>query len=216
MRRSGILQLNLGPPGVLACVLAMAACSSGVGPGKGGGGGAAGEGGGIANPPQAGLKVNIRGADPSLTPPGTKCVVGGHSVFVGSPPPDAIKPGARVVDGEDGASISCTMRNNGGIFSIQGDISHKGVSFDITADVAPGGTGTGQIVHRNPILLEYVKNPDATPCTVSVEDPPLQVSDGKIWAKFACPGLVPEQQPTVHPTLFCEGEGFFVFDNCEQ
>ncbi|HMR09514.1 MAG TPA: hypothetical protein PKA88_27230 [Polyangiaceae bacterium] len=166
----------------------------------------------VPPPPQGGVNVNIRSAPSSVTPPNKKCTVGGHSAFVGSPPPDATKPGSRVVDGESGASVSCSVRKSGGVFKINGNATHKGVSFSVTGEVAPEGTGTATILHRNPTVLETVKNEDAMPCTVSVADAPLQVATGRVWAKFSCPALIAAQQPT----LFCEGEGFFVFENCDE
>ena len=166
----------------------------------------------VPPPPQGGVNISVRSAPSSVTPAGKKCTVGGHQAFIGSPPPDASKPGSRVVDGEGGASVSCNVRKSADGFSINGNANHKGVSFSVTGSVMPAGTGTVTILHRNPTVLETVKSDQATPCTISVEDAPLQVASGRIWAKFSCPALTANQQPT----LFCEGEGFFVFENCEE
>lgn len=163
-------------------------------------------------PPQGGANVSVHSAPSTVTPAGKKCPVSGHSAFVGSPPPDATKAGSRVVDGENGATVSCAVRKSGDVFKVSGSATHKGVSLSVTGEVALGGTGTAKIIHRNPTLLETIQSTDDAPCTISVADAPLQVATGRVWAHFSCPGMIANAQPV----LFCETEGYFVFENCDE
>ncbi len=167
----------------------------------------------VPPPYQAGVNIRIQSAPSSVTPAGKSCKYTPHSAFVGSPPPSANTAGKRVIAGEDGAKVKCSVRKSGDVFKLTGTASHKAVSFAVTGEVTPGGTGTGLIQHRNNTTLATLESPADQPCTIEVAPEPLQAASGRIWARFSCPALTVRNEPAV----FCQtDEGYFVFENCDE
>lgn len=167
----------------------------------------------VPPPSQGGLTIHIRSAPAGATPDGKSCQFNPHYAYIGSPPPGAGAPGSRVVDEESGASVKCAVRKSGDVFKVSASMSHKGVAFTVNGQLSPGGSGTATILHRNPTMLDTLQNPVETPCIIAVDVEPLQVATGRIWARFSCPGLISQKQPST----YCEAdEGWFVLENCDE
>jgi hypothetical protein len=131
------------------------------------------------------------------------------SVFEG---PTATDPGVRVIDGEDGSKISCTVKEGSGTFSVSGSIQYASTSFTLLGGSVPeGGMGTANISVYAPEIGTSISSPSGSPCTLRV--PPgtnFQVKSGSIWAEFACPSL------ETTPSTACSANGIVVFENCRE
>ncbi len=172
----------------------------------------------VAPPSQGGMYIEINAAPLTETPAGRKCTIAGHSAQIGNPPPNASSPGKRVIDGENGASVSCKVSKSGDVFKFQAKATHKKVSFFASGEVTPGGTGTARITEYDPPGTTgsglTLGSPADTPCEVSVEAP-FEVAKGRIWGYFHCPAFVDISQPDAQ--LYCEAEnGWMVFENCDE
>jgi hypothetical protein len=198
---------------VLAALLTLvSSCSGNTEAGSGGSGGS---GGPIPPPAQGGLRMNFR---PSSLPTGA-CSIGTNivGIAVGGAYPryTSGNPGQRVIDGQDGAEVSCKVAGSSQ-FAVSATIRKEGASFSVAADVASGGMGTGQVTASHPLTTlrpfapaRSLNDPD---CEFRVDETPLEVSVGRIWAAFSCPVVRDEQDVNVA----CALDGEFVLENCDR
>lgn len=211
----------------VSCALALALVACGGSAGSGGsnpadGGGATGGGGGSGGtsgpPPQAGAFAHIQAAAPALTPPGKACSVQSHTATIGTAPSTTTK-GTPVVDGEAGV-VTCSVVG-AGTFAFSASMTYGGTSFSIThGSITAGGSGTATIQVCDPttgFCLGSPAEPDTQgfglPCNVFVDQDSLEVSEGRIWARFECPTL--ENEST--PNIWCASDaGVFVLENCDK
>jgi hypothetical protein len=141
------------------------------------------------------------------------------------PAVDGTEPGRRIEDGEEEASISCSV--SGGMpYLIEGRISgtqsHPSAQFqenvglvieDGWIDAAEAGGGGEAIItlHTGGI---YYSTPIDSVCTLSLEsmaeDNQFSVDQGRIYARFDCPELADP------PTTGCSASGAFVFERCDE
>ncbi|MEZ4222683.1 MAG: hypothetical protein R3B13_17205 [Polyangiaceae bacterium] len=194
----------------MACVLVCGACSGSESSDNPGDAGTADvQTDGTNKPPaQGGLSLSV---DASSSPPsGASCTIQAHTASIGQPPPDAANPGGRVVDGQDGASVTCAVRPSASGFDVTGIISRAGISFGIQGKVAADGTGTADVTYFDPASAITLKSPASTPCQLSAPQAST-VSAGRIWAGIQCPGLAGEATPA----LYCAGQGHLILENCD-
>lgn len=157
-------------------------------------------------PPPAQGSMSIHVASSSSPPAGTKCNIPGHNATIGDPPPGASSAGARVKDG-DGATVHCSVKGSG-TYSVSGAMRKGSVSFQLNGKVPSKGDGTASVSSFDPTSDTTMRSPQDKPCTIS----PIEIAGGRIWAHFDCPGFV---NPSA-PSTYCQADGFFVFENCDQ
>ena len=166
-------------------------------------------------PAQGAISLSIR--KPSKPSTGTTCPVPGKTYEVsGKAAPTTNKPGDSLIDGESGASISCSVHGNGpykfsGSFQGATNDTNKypiTVTFSDGVVAADKLTGTATVSVRAPDLADTFASKTSA-CTVNVIG--QQVKGGSIWARFSCDAIsAPPQQE-------CEvGSGsVIVFENCD-
>jgi hypothetical protein len=172
------------------------------------GGGAGGAG--ALRPAQGNLTLSVqKSADVS-----SNCPTPGKSYVVGAPKgPSSVSPGDRLIDGENGASIECSVLGSGPYtFSgtLRGTSSEADtVQVTITNGVidADGRNGSATISVLTPDLAGTFSSAEGG-CAVSVVN--QQIKPGSIWAMFSCPSI------TAAPSGQCAigATSTFVFENC--
>ncbi|HTA93057.1 MAG TPA: hypothetical protein VK745_25940 [Polyangiaceae bacterium] len=130
---------------------------------------------------------------------------------IGAPEaPTTTDPGASVVNGSNGSTISCSVSGQG-TFAFSGSLRGVTAQGDEIAiafsngSVGPDGTGSTDVNFYTPQLSTDFSS--ATPCSVTVED--QQVKPGAIWASFQC------AQVESPPSGLCGLQGVVVFENCD-
>lgn len=119
------------------------------------------------------------------------------------------------IDGEDQAKVSCSVKG-GGSFTFEGNLQLGNKSLSITnGTLGDNKQGTARISLRNsgmPGFSGSLSSPSAN-CVLDAAPAAgnnFQVKPGSIWGHFQCPSV--EQAPSD----YCQAEGFFVFENCDQ
>jgi hypothetical protein len=113
----------------------------------------------------------------------------------------------KVIDGEDRASLSCSVKSaGGGGFAFSGKIVLGNQALQIS-DGALGadGKGTARIFLKSVDLSAPLISP-AADCAITAHD----AQAGSMWAGFSCKSV---ESP---PSDYCKAEGFFVIENCSQ
>jgi hypothetical protein len=126
--------------------------------------------------------------------------------------PTATNPGQSVISGEQGSTISCSVKGGGGNFSFSGTLHASTPQGDLISVsfangvVGPDFTGTADVTVYTPQLSGTFQS--TMPCAITVKN--QQVKGGSIWATFSCPQI---QSP---PSGLCgiEGSSAIVFENC--
>ena len=139
-------------------------------------------------PAQGAITVNVR--LPSSTSGGSTCPDPGTAYTVGNPLTPAT---GTLVDGDNSAHISCSVKPGGAGFAFNGSLSATTTTGDpylITATFSGGsvdstGAGTTDFSLYTPKLSQTFTS--SAPCTVQVING--QVKGGSIWARFSCPSL---------------------------
>jgi hypothetical protein len=206
-----------------AFVLGLVACggsssSGSSNPDGGGGGGAVGGSGGSGPAAQAAAYVHIMAAEAAETPAGKSCSVETHNATIGNPPSTTTK-GLPVVDGEGGV-VTCSVTGSG-TFAFSASATYGSTSFAIMeGSITAGGSGTAIIQvcdATTTFCLQSPAQPDPEGfggrCNVFVDQDSLEVSAGRIWARFECPALANDSTPNV----WCAADsGVFVLENCDD
>jgi hypothetical protein len=113
----------------------------------------------------------------------------------------------KTIDGENGASVSCSVKSGGGGFTFSGKIELDGKALEISdGTLAANNMGMARAFVVN---AEHLSSPLISPmpnCSVTASD----VQAGSIWATFRCTSV---ESP---PSDYCRAEGTFVFENCSQ
>lgn len=161
-----------------------------------------------AAPPPAQGDLEIHVSPASSPPNGDTCTVDPHNAQIGDQAPSGTSPGSRVRDGNSGAVVQCSVKGSS-TFSVNAAIRKGAVSFQLLGKVPKTGDGTGSIISFDPTSDMTMSSPSGTPCTIS----PIQIAAGRIWAHFVCNGFVNPSAPT---NSYCQADGYFVFENCDQ
>ena len=129
--------------------------------------------------------------------------------------PSSSNPGNSVVDGDSGASVSCSVQGSGP-FTFSGSLTgntseHQKITVTLsngTVD-ANKSTGTVNVNVYTPDLLAAFSN-GSTPCTVTVNNKQLNAGKpGSIWLNFSCPTIA------YPPSSLCGIDtSTIVFQNC--
>jgi len=160
----------------------------------------------VAPPAQGAMGINVTTKPPS---PAGVCNIKAHNAQIGANPPTSSAPGDRVIDGQDGAAVRCSVSGSGA-FSISGSLSQGPTSFQISGSFN-GTTGTGTAAEYDPENGQFLSSkPDD--CTITVA-PPQEIASGRIWADFKCASFFNESVPS---TTQCAATGHFVFENCAE
>ncbi|MCC6214802.1 MAG: hypothetical protein IT376_08040 [Polyangiaceae bacterium] len=173
----------------------------------------------------------------SLTPPaGKSCASAGKTgqVQAGATPLTAASTrGVLVSDGDGGAKVRCSVARSGVVeeggknytkYSASGSVKKGSYSFYFSGEFIEGGsasdpqiagsvrgTGTGSVGFFTPDSLG-MESDEARPCTFDVID----VAGGKVWASFACDGLVKSDEPQVYCGVLENSGSVFAFADCES
>jgi hypothetical protein len=150
---------------------------------------------------------------PSPLPPGKACPTsaGFTSELPAGNGPTASNYPAHVVDGEDGAAVSCRVAGDS-TFEISGKVQLAGRALLIEDGVVSAdepGSASITVVDSERLATGL----RGTTCVLSVEaDAPsnLQIKPGSVWASFSCPSVESA------PSDYCQASGFFVLENCDQ
>jgi hypothetical protein len=121
--------------------------------------------------------------------------------------------GSQIVDGSGDSSVTCTVRQAGGGFTVTGSLTAAdSIQFSVSGgNLAPGSgsnafSGTGNISHYSPSSQTM----RGSGCTITVsQSQGAQIGPGKIWADFDCPTFTSSAAGSV-----CAAQGTFVFGNC--
>jgi len=176
----------------------------------------------VPPPAQGAFWASVKSVSP--TPAGKMCPSGASLTFdvptvdPASNPPQTLDADTYVVhkiDGEDQAEVSCSIKG-GGTFTLEGTLKLGNKSLSITSGtIGDNKKGTARITLRDsgsPGFSGALSAPSAN-CVIdaaSAAGNNFQVKAGSIWAHFQCPSI--EQAPSD----YCQAEGFFVLENCDQ
>jgi hypothetical protein len=148
---------------------------------------------------------------------GLTCMFGPHEGYVGgnaqSRLPDAYNFGTRLVDEENGTSISCKVSGSK-TFRISGSAQREGVMLTVRGEVPNAEYeeqqhGEGEVQVRTSGTVGQSLIPvEGSPCRLT----PVKVAAGRVWAEFNCPVTEASRQQNT----FCSTSGFFVFENCDR
>jgi len=126
--------------------------------------------------------------------------------------PSTVSPGDRLVDGQNGASIQCSVLGNGP-YTVSGTIraqTYQGdqVTFILTDGVinADKQTGTASVSVNTPQLASTFSGTDCTLVVVGAN-----VKPGALWATLACPSI---SSPSTAQTCGVGSFSTVVFENC--
>jgi hypothetical protein len=178
-------------------------------------------GGGVQIGPEAvpaqGSLTLVLGQSP-LADPGFTCPINA-TYAVGSPAPTEASLGVPLLDGENGASISCSVSGAGQSFAMMASLSTvvssssgKQVTVKLALD-APAVTATNPAPAQSSVFTSDLSDSitssssDANAgCTLHVLND--QLKPGAVWGTFSCPKL------TAQPSSECAASGTFVFEDC--
>ena len=117
---------------------------------------------------------------------------------------------ASVIDGEDGATVSCAVRKSGTGFLVSGSIQKGTATFYLGAvNVGEGmsNEGTVSVSGANTGGKSYGPE-DGTACSFHVID----AAEGRAWLSFECPHVVTGSSDAEQCSLY---NGYLIFENCE-
>jgi hypothetical protein len=112
----------------------------------------------------------------------------------------------RTIDGEDNASVSCTVKGSSS-FTFKGRIVLGGKALTVAnGTLGADKKGAAQITVTNSKDLSGSLISPSANCSIEA----YQVKAGSMWASFSCPSV---EAP---PSEYCTANGYFVLENCEQ
>jgi hypothetical protein len=151
------------------------------------------------------MGAQITAAPPNSTPAGKACSISPHTLSIGTPP-STTTLGVPVIDGQS-AEVTCSVSGTG-TFSFDATVEYGNVSLSISdGSITDGGTGSASIE-----LTDTEGALSSANCSVVVGEDDLEVAPGRIWARFECPGMGNDSQPS----LWCASEGIFILENCNK
>jgi len=146
----------------------------------------------------------------------SNCPTSGKTYVLGAPTgPSGVSAGDRLIDGENGSSIHCSVRGSGP-YTFDGTISGTS-SENATAKVtitngvisADGQQGTATISVFTPDLAGTFSSAEGG-CAVSVVN--QQIKHGSMWAMFSCPSVT---LPASGQACSLGAISAFVLENCD-
>jgi hypothetical protein len=166
----------------------------------------------VPRPAQGNLNLSVQQALVGAA----NCPVPGKTYVVGNPKgPTAAVPGDRLIDGQNGASIKCSV-HGGGPFTFSGTIKGLSSESDKVALTITNGTvnadkltGTATIAVNTPQLAGTFTSAEGG-CTISVVN--QNVKGGSIWATAKCESVT---EPTTAKTCAVGDTTTFILENCD-
>jgi hypothetical protein len=175
-------------------------------------GGAADVCGGAGNQPppaQGAFALSVKPLSPA--PPGKACPSTGFTseVPVGGGL-DADTYLERVVDGEDGASVTCAVQGDSS-FLVSANLRLGALALVVNGTIAADRRGEAEVTitdsqHLSGSLVGASCQLDAQQGVGTY----FQVKAGSLWAGFSCAAV------EAVPTSACAASGYFVIENCQQ
>jgi len=166
----------------------------------------------VPRPPQGNVTLSVqKPTTGSLT-----CPVPGKTYVVGNPKgPTTAAPGDRYIDGENGATIACSVKG-GGPFNFSATIKASSTESDkVTMTITSGvinadkKTGTATVGVFTPQLAGTFISPEGG-CAVSVVGD--NVKPGSLWATVSCPII---NYPSTGQACSVGSITTFVLENCD-
>ena len=182
-----------------------------------------GAGGGPVPPPaQGAFWATVKPVSPQ--PAGKACSAGARLTFdlpaldptsIPSQTLDADTYEHKLIDGEDMAEVKCSVKGASS-YILEGTIAQGVKSLAISSGtLGTDQKGTARITLRasgTPGFFGSLTAPSAN-CVIDAAPAVAvnyQVKPGSIWAHFSCASV--EQAPSD----YCQAEGYFVLENCDQ
>jgi hypothetical protein len=157
----------------------------------------------VAPPAQGAFYMNVTSGN-------GVCNRGPASFQLGEPRP-APQTLARLIDGQEGAGVSCAVSGDGS-FSFNGKVEKQPFSFYIGGSVS-GTSGTAAVNAYSPATLN-MSSPSSAPCTVSIKaEKGQEVASGRIWGEYSCPEFTDPSSPS---QTSCACSGYILFENCQE
>jgi hypothetical protein len=179
----------------------------------------------VPPPAQGAFWTNVKSVSPA--PAGKMCPSGTTLTFdvPAVPPPTVDKPQSetldadtykqKLVDGQESGEVSCAVKGSSS-FTVEGTIKFGNKSLAISSGtLGADKKGTARITLRDsgtPGFSGALSAPSAN-CAIDAAAATgnnFQVKAGSIWGHFSCPSV--EQAPSD----YCQADGYFVFENCDQ
>ncbi|AKT38444.1 hypothetical protein [Chondromyces crocatus] len=151
-----------------------------------------------------------------LDSPPAECQLNTHRAQVGSP--TATDPGEKISDGQNGASVECTVSGSGTYLvkgRIQQDLNILAVTVSsLSSSASRAAPAKGSVTFRSKELQAGSVNSDADePCDFWFPDErpdDQRVSGGKAWLVFSCPKM-----NHLQGSVCALGESYVLFENCD-
>ncbi|EYF01829.1 hypothetical protein [Chondromyces apiculatus] len=161
--------------------------------------------------PRGGFDVNW------VDSPVEECPIRSHRAQVGSP--TATDPGTKLVDGEEGAEIECSVTGAGpfkvSASAVQGANILRLNIPSISPSASQAAPASGSVNFRSAELTSGSVSSDSTvPCTFWFPDgrsEDQRVTGGKIWVAFECSRML--TPPMNNPCKI--SESYALFENCD-
>lgn len=118
---------------------------------------------------------------------------------------------APVSDGEDGATVTCSVTKTSAGFRVSGSIV-KGTAqlYLAPVDVAQGSTSNGRVAVSGANTAGKSYGPaTGTSCEFGV----IEVTESRAWLSFDCPHVVSGSSESEQCSIY---NGFLLLDNCES
>jgi hypothetical protein len=111
-----------------------------------------------------------------------------------------------VVDGDNGASVKCTVSGGGDSFNVSASLGQGDVEFTVQGTLA--GAGGKAFVSSN----HAQHGMQDAQCDITIVPNQGQIISGAIWASFSCTNF---GDPSTGQAG-CTATGKFIFANCEK
>jgi hypothetical protein len=117
------------------------------------------------------------------------------------------KPGkVAAVDGEDGATVDCSVTSVGSDYAVLAAITRKGDALSLSGVISASG-GTIAITH----FVASTQTNLRGDCDLDIRANHGVVAPGKLWGSFSCPFLT---DPSAAGGMDCSARGSVVFEKC--
>jgi hypothetical protein len=170
---------------------------------------------------------------------GMACPASPHWVNVpdaaGGQQTTADRRGGTAIDGQDSAGVTCTVKDNGGTFSVSASLKAPATDpttgkpinptlVTLQTTIPADGTAQGIVSIQDAKTTSQYSSADdmgrsAPTCNFSVhklkDTDQLAVAAGRIWANVTCPRFRDPQSSNINE-ICSIGSGYVVLENCQQ
>lgn len=110
-----------------------------------------------------------------------------------------------VIDGDNGASVTCTVSGGSDTFNVSASLGQGDVEFSVQGMLTASG---GKAFVSSHHAFHGLQDPQ---CDVTIEPNKGQIVPGGIWASFNCTNF---GDPSTAGGVGCTASGKFLFENC--